>query len=83
METAEFIFSVALVVLGIGALVYAARSWSHGGRTRAVGWLVLALAAVIQAVNLGLGYSWVLSVATTAALLSGLWMVIRARNRAR
>jgi hypothetical protein len=66
------IFALLLGALALYAVYAAVRAGS--GRPRA-GWAVIALAAVVQVLNLVTAYSFVLAILTTVGLLLGLWLI--------
>ena len=83
METSVLVGATLVGLVALAAIGAAVRSWQHGpaSRRRATGWLVLALGAVLQLLNLlVLEYSWTMSVVASAVMVLGLLMA--AFNRA-
>lgn len=66
------IFALLLAALVVYAVYGAVRAGT--GRPR-IGWGVIALAATVQAYNLVTGYSYVVAIVTTVALLVGIWLL--------
>lgn len=77
MAAPQLIFAVLLGLVAVAAIGAAFRAWRQGtaSHREAGGWGILSLAAVGQAVNLLLGYWWMLSVLTTGGILIGLWSI--------
>jgi hypothetical protein len=84
MTTPNTLFAVLLGAAALVALVMAIRGRNQGqaARTRALGMLVFALAAVVQVANLITGYNWWLSALVTLAMFVGLWMGLPRPRRA-
>jgi hypothetical protein len=66
------IFALLLGALALYAVYAVVRAGS--GRPR-MGWGVIALAAVLQAVNLVTDYGLVLAIISTVGILVGIWLV--------
>ena len=70
------LFATLLGVIAVVALLQAMRARTGPSLPgAATGWLVIALAALVQAANLALGYHWLVSVLTTGGLLWGAWLL--------
>lgn len=65
------LFAILLGILALYAVYGAVRAETGRRRT---GWLVLAAGAVGQAANLVTGYSLVMAIVTTGAMVVGFWM---------
>jgi len=78
MESLTTVFGVLLALIALFALVSAARFRGDPARNRALGWLVIGVAAGVQAVHLlSRGYSLAISIVTTLVLGVGLWLLSR------
>lgn len=77
MDTPNTLYAGLIAVACLVALVLGVRAYMAGARRRGTGWVVLAVAGLLQGVNLVSGYSVLLSVLTTVGLGVGVWMVTR------
>lgn len=83
MPMPNVLAAIALGLLALFAILGAVRALAAGpaARGRAIGWVIIAVAAAIEVLNLVLRYHWALSVLVTIALLAGLWMLGRGPDR--
>lgn len=66
--------TIIAILLGVLALYAAYAAVRASGRPR-TGWLVLAIAAAVQVLNLVSGYSLLLAILSTIGLLVGFWLI--------
>lgn len=71
----ELVFSILLGLVALWALYSAVK----GPRAAAIGYVIVALAAIGQIININGEYSLVLSIVTTLALLIGIALARRPR----